>query len=287
LQTITRKDSPVPQPAIASDPDTFDPNYPADLLPVTIPSGGARLFGVMYRPQGAGPHPALLLLPGFPGNERNFDLAQFFRRAGWSVLVFHYRGSWGSEGDFAFRHVLEDTAAAMAWLRSDAARTDYRVDTSRLIVVGHSMGGWAALMTAAADSALDTVVSIAGWNIGMDMSMIDEGDIPREALLPFFNESAERLHGTSGAALLDEGLAHVSDWNLVNHAPALAGRRLLLIAGERDDGTPPPIHHTPLVYALEKAGASQLTHRLIASDHGFNDRRITLAQTVLDWLGVA
>lgn len=274
------------QISITSDPLTLDSQYPAAMLPVTIPSGGARLFGVMYRPQGAGPHPALLLLHGFPGNERNFDLAQFFRRAGWSALVFHYRGAWGSDGDFAFQHVLEDTAAAVAWLRSDAARTDYRVDASRLAVVGHSMGGWAALMTAAADSSLDTVASIAGWNIGMDMSMVDEGDVPRQIMLPFFNESAERLRGTSGAALLDEGLAHVDDWNLVNYAKSLAGRRLLLVAGDRDDGTPPPVHHTPLVYALERAGAKQLTHTMIDSDHSFNDRRIALAQTVADWLVV-
>ncbi len=272
------------QISITSDPATSDSQYPAAMFPVTVSSAGARLFGVMYRPQGAGPHPALLLLHGFPGNERNFDLAQFFRRAGWNVLLFHYRGAWGSDGDFTFQHVLEDTVAVVAWLRSDAARTDYRVDASRLAVVGHSMGGWAALMTAAADPSLHTVASIAGWNIGMDMSMVDEGDVPRQVMLPFFDESAERLRGTSGAALLDEGLAHVADWNLVNHARALAGRRLLLVAGERDDGTPPPVHHTPLVYALEKAGAKQLTYRMIDSDHSFNDRRITLAQTVLDWL---
>lgn len=269
---------------ITSDPSTSDPQHPADMLPVTLRSSEARLFGVMYRPQGAGPHPTILLLHGFPGNERNFDLAQFFRRAGWTVLLFHYRGAWGSEGDFSFQHVLEDTAAAVGWLRSDMARIEYRVDTSRLAVVGHSMGGWAALMTAAADSSLDTVASIAGWNIGMDMSMVDEGDVPREMLLPFFNESADRLRGTSGTMLLDEGLAHVSEWNIISHAPALAGRQLLLIAGERDDGTPPPVHHTPLVYALKKAGASHLTHTIIPSDHSFNDRRIALAQTVLDWL---
>ncbi|MCB9452475.1 MAG: alpha/beta fold hydrolase [Anaerolineaceae bacterium] len=255
------------------------------MVPVTIPSGGARLFGVIYRPQGAGPHPTLLLLHGFPGNERNFDLAQYFRRAGWNAVVFHYRGAWGSEGDFTFQHVLEDTAAVVAWLRGDTARAEYRVDTARLVVVGHSMGGWAALMTAAADPSLDTVASIAGWNIGMDVSMVADGDVPREVLLPFFAESADRLRGTTGAALLDEGLAYGGDWNLINYARVLAGRRLLLIAGERDDGTPPPIHHTPLVYALEKAGAEQLTHQLIDSDHSFNDRRIALARTVLDWLG--
>ncbi|MBZ0277294.1 MAG: alpha/beta fold hydrolase [Anaerolineae bacterium] len=269
---------------LTSDPVTFDPDYPADTFPVTLDSGGVPVFGVLYVPQGVGPHPALLLLHGFPGSERNFDLAQLFRRAGWSVLVFHYRGTWGSGGDFTFGHVLEDAAVAVAWLRSDTARTTFRVDGSRLALVGHSMGGWAALMTTAADPTLKTAVSFAGWNIGMDMSMVAEGDVPHHDLLTYFDRSTERLHGASGAALLAEGLAHVEDWNLVHHAPALADRRLLLIAAGRDSGTPPPIHHTPLVYALEKNSASALTHQVIESDHSFNDRRLTLGRAILDWL---
>ena len=38
---------------------------------------------------------------GLPGNERNLDLAQAIRRAGWDVLTFTYRGAWGSPGDFS------------------------------------------------------------------------------------------------------------------------------------------------------------------------------------------
>ena len=55
-----------------------------------------------------------ILLHGFPGNERNLDLAQALRRAGWNAVFFHYRGSWGSDGDFSFGHVLEDVAAVVA-----------------------------------------------------------------------------------------------------------------------------------------------------------------------------
>ena len=34
-------------------------------------------------PQGLGPHPVVIMLHGFPGNEKNLDLAQSIRRAGW------------------------------------------------------------------------------------------------------------------------------------------------------------------------------------------------------------
>ena len=53
-----------------------------------------------------------------PATKKNLDLAQEIRRAGWDVLYFNYRGSWGSPGDFSFSHGgIEDTAAAIAYLR--------------------------------------------------------------------------------------------------------------------------------------------------------------------------
>ena len=77
---------------------------------------------------GAGPHPTMLLLHGLPGNERNLDLAQAVRRAGWNVLTFTYRGAWGSEGDFSISNAFEDTRAAMDFLRSDEAISAYGID---------------------------------------------------------------------------------------------------------------------------------------------------------------
>jgi len=38
----------------------------------------------------------VVLLHGYPGNERNLDLAQARRRDGWDIVFFHYRGAWGS-----------------------------------------------------------------------------------------------------------------------------------------------------------------------------------------------
>ena len=60
------------------------------------------------------------------GNEQNLDLAQSVRRAGWNVLTFHYRGSWGSEGAFSFGHALEDADSAIAFLRDLAHAKQYR-----------------------------------------------------------------------------------------------------------------------------------------------------------------
>src|SRR5580698_2768308 len=73
--------------AVVADPP-MDKTFPADMQVVAILSHGSKMHGVLYIATGAGPHPALLLMHGFPGNEQNLDLAQSARRAGWNVLTF-------------------------------------------------------------------------------------------------------------------------------------------------------------------------------------------------------
>src|ERR1700759_88995 len=89
--------------AIITDPAP-DKTYPAAMETFQIPSHGAMLNALAYVAEGAGPHPVVVLLHGFPGNEKNLDLAQAIRRDGWDVVYFNYRGSWGTPGNFSFGH---------------------------------------------------------------------------------------------------------------------------------------------------------------------------------------
>src|SRR5690348_6082167 len=88
-------------PAIYTDPP-HDAAHPARMEVLHIPSGGVAINGVAYLAGGAREHPTLVLMHGVPGNEKNLDLAQAVRRAGWNVITFNYRGSWGSPGKFSF-----------------------------------------------------------------------------------------------------------------------------------------------------------------------------------------
>ena len=85
--------------AIYTDPPV-DVAHPAHSMVLHIPSHGVLINGLMYSPSGAGPHPTLVICHGLPGNEKNLDLAQAVRRAGWNAVTFNYRGSWGSPGNF-------------------------------------------------------------------------------------------------------------------------------------------------------------------------------------------
>jgi predicted alpha/beta-fold hydrolase len=84
-----------------------DKAHPAAMTVIHIPTHGLLINGVVYSPTGAGPHPTIIICHGLPGNEKNLDLAQALRRAGWNAVTFNYRGSWGSPGNFRFAQNLE------------------------------------------------------------------------------------------------------------------------------------------------------------------------------------
>jgi predicted alpha/beta-fold hydrolase len=107
--------------AAPANPFILDPKmdnrHPAAIEELTIISDGARMPGLVYLANGTGPHPTVVLLHGFPGNEKNLDLAQVLRRAGFKVVFFHYRGAWGAEGSYSIRQLDDDTRVVLNFLR--------------------------------------------------------------------------------------------------------------------------------------------------------------------------
>src|ERR1700730_19055273 len=154
----------VPRPVFTDPP--ADSAHPAAMTVLHIPSHGARINGLVYSPPGAGPHPTLVICHGLPGNEKNLDLAQAVRRAGWNAVTFNYRGSWGSPGAFRFAQNLEDADAVLAFLRDPATATRLGIDTRRIALAGHSMGGWVVSQTAAKDHALLGAILISAADMG-------------------------------------------------------------------------------------------------------------------------
>ena len=268
---------------VALDPAP-DPLHPATLAQLSFESHGSRLNGVLYVAAGAGPHPTVLVLHGFPGFERNLDLAQVYRRAGWNSIVVHYRGAWGSEGEFWFSNVLEDVRTALEFIRSDESVDQHRIDPGRVALVGHSMGGWVSLMTVSEDEALLGGASLAGWNIGAEARMAAVDPRERARLLGMIDESMGPLRPPFSDRLLDEALRHETEWDLERRAAQLAGRALFVAAGSHDAEVPAARHHIPLIDALRAAGASRLTELVWDSDHAFSDHRIALARATVEWL---
>ncbi|GGO28161.1 hypothetical protein GCM10010116_56470 [Microbispora rosea subsp. aerata] len=260
------------------------PGPPARTVPMTFQSGDATLVGVLHLPAGPGPHPVVVVLHGFPGNERNFDLAQALRRAGYAALVFHYRGSWGMDGSWSWTHVLEDSARVVAHLREPEVVAAHALDPYRLALVGHSAGGFAALMTAAADPGVAAVGSVAGFDFGKAAAACRGDPAIRAAYLHDWAGELLPLRGTSAQALVDEMEEAGERWSLARLAPRLAGRPVLLIGTGRDPVTPADVHHRPLVDAYLAHPVPGLEHHVFHTDHALSDHRVALARTVIAFL---
>ena len=75
-------------PSVAAHPaPAYDADFPPAIVELHFESHGDRLNGHAYLADGPGPHPTVILLHGFPGNERNLDLAQDLRSDGFNVLL--------------------------------------------------------------------------------------------------------------------------------------------------------------------------------------------------------
>ncbi|HEY0786641.1 MAG TPA: alpha/beta fold hydrolase [Acidobacteriaceae bacterium] len=265
--------------ALTADPPV-DPHHPARLVELTVPSHGSPMNAVFYLASGAGPHPVVLLLHGFPGNEQNLDLAQAMRRAGWSVLTLHYRGSWGSPGAFSFSHAIEDTDAAVAFLRDPAVATRYSLDPKRIVLIGHSMGGFLALHAASTHPELIGVAAISAWNIGGEATAARTPAGERGMTDSLRSELAP-LVGCTAESLFADAKAHASAWNFVDYAAAIGTRPALFL--EADDGLAEA--NAALARALRQTGNQRVTEQHLATDHSFSDHRIALESVVLTWLG--
>jgi pimeloyl-ACP methyl ester carboxylesterase len=288
--SLTALRAAAPADPATSDPVSVDLAHPPRMESLKITSGDAKLNALLYLAGGAGRHPVVVMFHGYPGNEKNLDLAQAIRRAGWHVLWFNYRGSWGSGGTFSMAHALEDAHNALTFVRSPAAVEKYGFDTRRIAVVGHSFGGWLALMTGARDPQIGAIVSLAGWNPVVDIAATENDPQKKAATiksLDEFDAGAGPLRGDGPARLYDEISRLRADYDYFRKAADLRTRPLLIIAATRDVDQPLPTYHDPLVKALADVRAPRVEALLYEDDHPFSAHRIALARKVTQWLNAA
>ena len=271
---------PVPA-AVTTDPPR-DPDHPAHSAQLLIPSDKSEMNALIYMAAGAGPHPTVILLHGFPGNEQNLDLAQAIRRAGWNVLTLHYRGAWGSPGKFSIAHVLEDVDAAAAFIRDPEVARKYGIDPEHLVLGGHSMGGFASAAHARHDPYLLGVFLLDAWNTGADgaaLAALDKQERHKQALKDY-DDLGHSLQGYNEDNTAAELVAHKSDWNFQDWAPQLTGHPLLVVGAAHANG-----EENHRLAAAVKAAGGKVEDYTLESDHSFQDHRIMLESIVVTWLG--
>lgn len=278
-------------PAIAKDPVTHhaviadpkpDAAYPAGMSAFVIPAEDGAMNAVMYTAAGAGIHPTLLLLHGFPGNEQNLDLAQAARRAGWNVLTLHYRGSWGSPGTFSFGNASQDGFAALQYLQQPAIVAKYHIDTSAIAVAGHSMGGFMAADAAAAEPRVAGLFLIDPWDPSQTVAALaaPEGEAAWKAEVA---GDLPPLNGATYEGLTAEIKADAQKFDLGRKLVGYGRRPLTIVGAERGIGA-----QARKVTADAQSANPDARLMVWPTDHSFSDTRIALADALVRFLaGVA
>lgn len=235
------------------------------LTGVIFESDGYRLLGRFYQADGPGPHPTVVMAHGIAGVELNLDLADALRDAGWNVLAFHYRGCWGSEGPYRILTLVEDVRAAVAWALIQPA-----VDPHRLVLLGYSMGGWAAVLAAAQDPriyaliTLSTVSDLREWR-------------PDDAALA---DWVRFMRGMTVEGLRADLAAGAEVPQPVDVVGQLSPRPLLIVHGTAD----PVVHHRQSLALHHRSGLNTDLALIDGGDHRYTGRRRVMIQRIQRWL---
>lgn len=179
-------------------------------------------------------------------------------------------------GIFSESSAIEDTAEVMRFIRQPENTAKYRIDSRRLVVIGHSLGGFLAAYEATHDPDVAAVAMISAVNLGKVGA--DQKD--RETRLKRLETQLHPVRGISASDLFREMDLHAKDWDYVQWAETLHNRPVLLV--EADDQNRGDME--ALANALRQKASGAIEQRTVPTDHSFSDHRIELQTIVIHWL---
>lgn len=237
----------------------------AELVSFPVPEGGRRVgWFIPGRSQAT-----IILLHGF-GCQRQemLEYAQLLHQAGYSTLLFDFRGRGDSDGDAVTLGFYEqqDALAAVEYLRS---RHD--VDMGRVGVLGISMDGAVAILAAAQEPAIRAVVADSPFESAE--RAIEEG-FTRVVGLPAFPFAPITLQ-------FIEWRLGISPDDIVprDHIAAISPRPILIIHGLADTD----VNSANSEALFEAALEPKELWLLPGVDHanGIRDRRVEYSQRMV------
>ena len=234
-----------------------------------IGAAGAVLSARVHRPEGA-VRGSVLMAHCFTCSKDLHTMTRLAKRladAGWITFSFDFTGLGESEGDFAESSVSTNVGdlrrAAVAMLEHDIGPC---------LLLGHSLGGAAAVLAAASLHTVDAVICVA--------SPADVHHVRR--LLPDdAGTSADRFSICVGGRPfeLDPQFLHDLETHDVLEAAAALDRPMLVVEAGEDE-----VVSSDQTRALADAGHADL-ERIEGADHLFSspEHARRLGEVVVDW----
>ncbi len=233
-------------------------------LKLAVPSGPHTLAAVLRTPLGAGPFPTVVAFHGLLSSKESRkykQLADIAAAWGLAFVRFDFRAMGDSSGgpeDFTLSGRLEDARAVLAFLRGHPA-----VDASRVGLMGSSLGGVVAWVTALAEPDVRATVVWATPSHLRDL-LARRGQPGPDGAEPLPEVFFEDLEGHA-ALELEAGLS-----------------RVLIIHGEDDELV--AVEHAHELFA--RAGEPRRLIVLPGVDHRITDpqHRQRAAEATVLWL---
>jgi dienelactone hydrolase len=224
-------------------PLTAQQGTPAQ-VEVAFPSGDLQLRGFIWKPEGAGPFPALLWnhgsekLPGWLP-----EVAPAFVRRGWVFFIPHRRGHGRSPGPYIGDQLeqvpagdarsrllvqlhdvqLGDQLAALTLLKSQPF-----VDGNRLAVAGCSFGGIQTVLASDRAAGYKAAVDFAGgaqsWEGSPDLQRRMIAAV-RAAVIPIFFIQAQNDYDLRPSQILSQEMQRAGKSHQVKIYPAFGTSR--------------------------------------------------------------
>jgi len=198
---------------------------------IKLISNGIKIAGQFFLPEiGSPPYQAVILCHGIPSGivdptDGGYPvLAARMVEAGFAAVVFSFRGTGLSEGNFdmpGWNHDLEAVIEYL-WELPD-------IDDARISLVGFSAGAAVSICVAARDKRISGVVACAS---PVDFRTISESDKPQQSLAYF--RKIGIIRDADYPNDVDEWLHGFRKTNALNHVAGIAPRRLLLVHSTGD-----------------------------------------------------
>ncbi len=238
--------------------------------------GSTSLLLDLHVPDGLGPFPAAILIHGggFDEGSKSTNCRPLFEplaNAGFAWFSIDYRMA----PKFKFADTKEDVSAAIRWVKSNAK--EYRVDVSKIAIIGESAGGLLVNYAGTHESSEtkpDTKIAAVVDFYGP----VDYGKLAllRKEHPERFNMTSINRHAANGGGLHFFGVEQLDEAELAkvwSVAPIAAVQKgmppFLCIHGTKDDQVAYE-QTTAMCDAMHKAGASCEIVTIEGGGHGMS-----------------